>query len=34
MTEYLNYLLAFHHFFNVAVDFSEILLLRQEIFTA
>ena len=34
MAEYLDYLLAFHHFLNVTVDFTDILLLLYEIFSA
>ena len=33
MTEYLHNLLAVHHFFNISVDLTKILLLLKEIFS-
>ena len=33
MAEYFYNLLSFHHLFDIAVDFSEILLLLQEVFS-
>ena len=33
MAEYFYNLLSFHHLFDIAVDFSEILLLFQEVFS-